>query len=88
MVKVNDIIINTLNNRHCSTKFDSNDKGAIYLFLVKPRGSVDSIMQGFSQFSYPGVLEFCKDHDVQKNIKREQYFATNVKNAERQELRK
>lgn len=88
MGKVNDIIINIMNKRHYSTKCYCSCEEGKYLFLVKPMGSVDSIMQGFSQFAYPGVLEFCKDHDVQKNIKREQYFATNVKNAERQELRK
>ncbi len=85
MGKVNDIIINIMNKRHCSTKFDSNDKGAIYLFLVKPIDSADYFMQYFSNCTYPDVMKFCKDHDVQK---REQYFVMNVKNTERQEIRK
>ncbi len=87
MGKVNDIIINTMNNRHCSTKFDSNDKGAIYLFLIKSINSADYLMQYFSSCTYPDVLKFFKAHDVQKSVKRKLYM-TNVKNTERQELRK
>ncbi len=55
------------------------------MFLVKPIDSADYFMQYFSNCTYPDVMKFCKDHDVQK---REQYFVMNVKNTERQEIRK
>ena len=50
-------------------------------------GSADYLMQYFSSCTYPDVLKFIKAHDVQKSVKRELYM-TNVKNTERQELRK
>lgn len=57
------------------------------MFLIKPRGSADYLMQYFSSCTYPDVLKFIKAHDVQKSVKRKLYM-TIVKNTERQELRK
>ena len=85
MVKVNDIIINIMNKRHCSTKCYCACEEGKYLFIIKPIDSADYFMQYFSNCTYPDVMKFCKDHDVQK---REQYFVMNVKNTERQEIRK
>ena len=79
-----------MNNRHCSTKFDSNDKGAIYLFLIKSMDSAELaelFLMNFSKSIYPDILKFYKAYDVRKNFKRERYIR-NVKNTERQELRK
>lgn len=58
-----------------------------YLFLIKPMGSADYLMQYFSSCTYSDVLKFIKAHDVQKSVKRKLYM-TNIKNTERQELRK
>ncbi len=57
------------------------------MFLIKPMGSADYLMQYFLSCTYPDVLKFIKAHDVQKSVKKKLYM-TNVNNTERQELRK
>ena len=44
-------------------------------------------LMSFSKSIYPDILKFYKAYDVRKNFKRERYIR-NVKNIERQELRK
>lgn len=87
MGKVNDIIINIMNKRHCSTKCYYTCEEGKYLIIIKSMKSADYLMQYFSRYTYPDLFKFFKAHDIQKSVKRELNM-TIVKNTERQELRK